>query len=259
MLALCCFSLRCFSLDCFSLHGFLLRHRLRRAALVASVGLGALCHADDQVVDKVYHPYVDALTTEFSARSTFQDPQSEPNIAQAHQVALGHSIGARNFAELHLLGSRDRAGTFTTDALQVEVKRQLTEQGEYAADWAVLVEYESNLHINAKEFAVGLITEREFGRWSGTGNLFLINEWGRDTKHEFEAILALQARYRYQRELEPTLEFYAGQGTRAFGPVLQGDIRMGTRKKLHWESGVLFGLDQPSPTKTWRLLFEYDF
>jgi hypothetical protein len=234
---------------------------LRRTAPIAlTVGAASLCHADGLVVDKVYSPYVDALATELEWRSIFQDPQPALNTpAQLHQASLGHSIGSRSFAELYLKGAKDRGGGFTTQALELEVKRQLTEQGEYAADWAVLVEYENQLHVDVEEFTVGLITEREFGQWSGTANLFIINEWGDDIDSEVETALALKARYRYRRELEPALEFYAGQNTRALGPVLQGDVRMGVRKNLHWESGVIFGLDGQSANHTWRLLFEYEF
>lgn len=237
------------------------RRLLRRTALVALAAPAASwCHADGLVVDKVYHPYVDALATELEWRSIFQDPQSGlNNPAQVHQASLGHSLGTRSFAELYLIGTKDRAGGFTTQALELEVKRQLTEQGEYAADWAVLVEYENQLRRDVQEFTLGLIAEREFGNWSGAANLFIINEWGDDIDNEVETAMALQARYRYRREFEPALEFYAGQETRALGPVLQGDLRLGVRKNLHWEGGVIFGLDARSADQTWRLLFEYEF
>jgi hypothetical protein len=234
---------------------------MRRAALVVGACAAAWCHADGLVVDKVYHPYVDALTTEAEWRSTFQDPQPAiANPSQVHQLSLGHSIGLRSFAELYASATRDPANDgLNTRALELEVKHQLTEQGEYSADWAVLVEFEKKLNVDVEEFALGLITEKEFGRFSGTVNLFLIEEWGADIKREFETVLATQLRYRYRRELEPALEFYAGPETRALGPVLQGDLRLGTRKNLHWESGVIFGLDSASPDKTLRFLFEYEF
>jgi hypothetical protein len=233
---------------------------MRRAALAVGACAGSWCYADGLVVDKVYHPYVDALTTEAEWRSIFQDPQPAiANPAQVHQASLGHSIGMRSFAELYLIGTKDHGNGFNTQALEFELKHQLTEQGEYSADWAVLVEFEKKLNVDVEEFTMGLITEKEFGRFSGAANLFLIEEWGDDINREFETALATQLRYRYRRELEPAIEFYAGQETQALGPVLQGDVRMGVRKNLHWESGVIFGLDSASPDKTLRFLFEYEF
>jgi hypothetical protein len=38
-----------------------------------------------------------------------------------------------------------------------------------------------------------------------------------------------------------------------------GDIKFGLGKKLHWEAGVVFGLDNKSPDNTWRFLTEYEF
>jgi hypothetical protein len=217
-------------------------------------------HADGLVVDKVYHPYVDALETEIEWRSVFQDEQRNfVNPAQVHKFSVGHSVGERNFVELYLTGEKNRASGFRTQAWEIEIKHQLTEQGEYAADWGLLVEYENALHSDMREFKLGLLTEREFGAWSGAANLFLINEWGEDIDAEIETALSLQARYRYRREFEPALEFYAGQETLALGPVLQGDLSLGPRKTLHWESGVVFGLDNDSAGTTWRLLFEYEF
>jgi len=36
------------------------------------------------------------------------------------------------------------------------------------------------------------------------------------------------------------------------GPVLMGDLRVGAGKKLHWEAGAIFGINNSSPDNTWR-------
>ena len=66
-------------------------------------------------------------------------------------------------------------------------------------------------------------------------------------------------RYRLSRWLEPALEFYTGQDTRAIGPALMGNIKTGIRKSLHWETGIIFGIDEDSPNMTLRGLIEYEF
>ena len=219
-----------------------------------------LARADGAVVDKVYHPYVDALEKEIELRSIFQDPQEGLNTrAQRHQLSLGTSIGENLFGELYVVGGKSRSGSLHIDAYEAELKWQLTEQGEYAADWGLLFEYENETNADIQEVTLGILTEKEWGNWSGTSNLLLINEWGDDIASEFESVLALQARYRFSPLFEPGLEFYAGQNTLATGPVLQGTVATGTRKALHWEAGLLLGLDAGSASQTWRFQIEYEF
>jgi hypothetical protein len=40
---------------------------------------------------------------------------------------------------------------------------------------------------------------------------------------------------------------------------MMGDMRFGPGKKLHWETGVLFGLSNKTPDAALRLLAEYEF
>lgn len=216
--------------------------------------------ADGLVVDKVYHPYVDALEKELELRSVFQDKQPGlTNKAQLHQFAIGTSLSDKLFTEVYLVGGKDRARGFETEAWEVELKWQLTEQGEYAADWGMIFEYEDEVRADIQEISVGILAEKEFGNWSGTANFLLIREWGDDITSEYETALATQLRYRYNQLFEPAIEFYAGQDTRAVGPVIQGTFSTGIRKSLHWEAGVIFGLDDKSADTTWRFLLEYEF
>jgi len=216
--------------------------------------------ADGIVVDKVYHPYVDALETELEFRSVIQDRQKGLQTpAQIHQLSIGRAIGSRFFAEVYAIGAKSRQGTFELEAWETELKWQLTEQGEFAVDWGLFFEYETEVQEDIQELTAGILAEKEFGRWSGTANFMVINEWGDDINDEFETALALQARYRKSRAFEPGIEFYAGQNTMALGPVIQGTYRMGVRKSLRWEAGVIFGLDSERPDTSYRFLIEFEF
>lgn len=216
--------------------------------------------ADGNVVDKVYHPYVDALEKEFEYRSVFQQRQPGiENSKQVHQFSLGTSLGPRWFAEAKVVGAKAHSGNFDVDGFEFELKWQITEQGEYSADWGLLLEYETREELDAQEFVVGLLVEKEFGRWSGTANLKLIEEWGEDSGDEFESAVALQARYRYSRSFEPALELYAGQNSVDIGPAILGSAIVGVRKSVHWEAGLMFGLSNESPDTTFRVLLEFEF
>jgi hypothetical protein len=234
---------------------------LRRSlALALLVLLSRLAWADGPVIDKVYHPYVDALENEIELRSIFQDKRDNvDNPKKFYNLSFGRSFGDRFFGEFYLIGAESRAGQFDIDVFELELKWQLTEQGQYAADWGFLFELENEFGRDISEFSVGLLGEREFGRWSGTANFLVIQEWGSDIKDEFETALSLQARYRYSRAFEPALEFYAGQDTRGLGPAFLGRLNIGVRKSLGWEAGVIFGMDKKTPDTTYRFLLEYEF
>ena len=228
--------------------------------LVGGLLLVRLAIADGAIVNKIYHPYVDALEQEIEYRMILQDDQPgvDDNL-QLYLLSYGRSLGERWFGEIYLSGTKSNQESFEIQSYEVEAKWQLTEQGQFWADWGLLFELEKEEGKNIWEFSTGLLFEREWGQWSGTANFIVTQEWGRDIEDELDTALGLQLRYRYSRWIEPGLELYSGEDTLAIGPVLMGDIKTGIRRKLHWETGVIFGLEEKSPNQTLRLLIEYEF
>ena len=216
--------------------------------------------ADGAVIDKIYHPYVQPLEQEIELRALTQDDQpGRDDHLQLYQLAYGRSLTERWSGEIYLIGKRSDEESFEIEGYELEALWQLTEQGEFSADWGMLFELEKERELNIWEFSTGLLAEKEWGRWSTTANFVLTYEWGHDIDNEVESTLGLQARYRYSSALEPGIEFYSGEDTRALGPVLLGQIRLGGKRKLKWEVGAIFGLDDKSPNKTLRLLTEFEF
>ena len=218
--------------------------------ILFSIGLTSVVYADGLAIDKVYHPYVQALEREFEWRMISADGE------QKHRLGIGKSLSDRLFVEGYFIVSNNEN---SIDAYELEAKWQLTEQGEYAVDWGVILELEKDRYDNNWELATGLLMEKEWGTWTGSANLRAIYEWGETINAELESALALQARYRYSRYFEPALEFYSGQNTRGIGPVIMGDIKFSAGKKLHWEVGNIIGLDSSTPDNTWRFLTEFEF
>jgi len=206
--------------------------------------------ADSNTIDRVYHPYVQALEREIEFRMV------DSGDEQQYKLSYGQSLSDRLFVEAYLISNDDLT---TIEAYELEARWQLTEQGEYSADWGLLLELEKDRHDNNWETAATVLMEREFGRWVNTTNLSLIYEWGDTIEDEVETALAMQMRYRYDRHFEPAIEFYSSQNTRGIGPVIMGDIRFDAGKRLHWETGVIFGLDTDTPDTNWRLLTEFEF
>ncbi|MBL1320889.1 MAG: hypothetical protein COA63_007485 [Methylophaga sp.] len=209
--------------------------------------------ADSSAVDKIYHPYVQPLEHEIEYRTISASDE------MTYRLGLGKSFSDRLFVELYLTGSNSKRDDIDVDGYEVEAKWQLTEQGEYFADWGIIVELEKQRNIAAWEISTGLLVEKEWGKWIGTANLWGIYEWGDRPNDEFESILALQARYRYSRFFEPAIELYSGEQTRGIGPVALGELRFGKGRKLKWEVGAIIGLDAKTPDTTWRFLTEFEF
>jgi hypothetical protein len=239
---------------------------VRAAAAHLRVGAFALAAvawplwADGVVIDKIYHPYVQPLERELEWRAIWQNDQpGRPDDQRLYRLAYGQAIGERWFAEVYVVGENSDEGNFGIEAYELELQRQLTEQGEYWADWGLLFELERERDLDIWEFSTGLLAEKEWGRWSGTANLFLLHEWGEDIADETETRLGLQARYRYSPAFEPAVELYSGQDTRGIGPAVMGQVRLGSRRQLRWEAGAIFGVDSQSPDTTLRFLLEFEF
>ncbi|MBL4743794.1 MAG: hypothetical protein JKX87_04040 [Cycloclasticus sp.] len=224
---------------------------LKKLIFIAAF-IPVMVFADGGAVDKVYHPYVQPLENEFEWRMLSADGD------QTYRLGIGKSLSDRLFVEGYII-AKDKNNHLKLEAYELEAKWQLTEQGEYSADWGLLFELEKVQNDDTWEASTGLLVEKEWGKWVGTANINLIYEWGPEIKDELESSLATQLRYRYKSYLEPAIEFYSSENGKALGPVLMGDVRLTGAKRIHWEVGAILGLDSKAPSNTWRLLTEYEF
>ncbi len=239
---------------------------LRRGAVAFLFGTVALSAARADVefqhngVGRVYDPYVQPLERELEFRTLYQtDPDPLESDILRQRIGFGRSLSERVFAEAYLLAEKQPGSGLRLQGYEAEVKVQLTEQGEYAADWGLLFEFERERSESISEMAVAALTSRQFGNWVGTLNLGLEYEYGSDIDNEFETFLSAQWRYRLRETLEPGVEFYADQFTRGIGPVLTGLVRTGGASKWAWETGLILPLNDTTPDYTFRFLLEYEF
>lgn len=213
----------------------------------------------DAEIGRVYHPYVEPMEREIELRANIiDDPDAEEHNDQKYWLAGGYSINDRWFVEAYVIAAKDNGESLDVEGFELEAKLQLTEQGEYWADWGMLFEVERETSENIWEVAVGGLMEKEIGPTSLTANLSAIYEFGGGIDNEFETAGAVQWRWRYAEKFEPALEYYAGDDLSAVGPVGLGMFRFG-KQKLKWELGLLFGVDSMTPDKTYRVLLEYEF
>jgi hypothetical protein len=215
--------------------------------------------AADAQVGRVYHPYVEPLEREVELRANVIDDSGyNSHKDQKYWLAYGFSPLERWFVEAYMIARKNNGEALKVSGFELEGLWQLTEQGEYWADWGMLFEVERESSDNIWELAVAGLAEKEFGPTSLTANLYLIYEYGGGVDNELETYAALQWRWRFREYLEPAMEYYKGDELNAIGPVALGMIRSG-RQKVKWELGPMFGVDSKTPDLTWRMLLEYEF
>jgi len=216
--------------------------------------------ADGTVVDKVYHPYVQPLEREFEYRFAYQKQAEHPdNNAMAQKLGYGFSIAERMALEFYVIADRVSPEDYKLSGYEVELRWMLTEQGEYGADWGLLFELERQNNLDNYEFSTGLLMEKEFGPTSLTLNALAVYEWGQTLESEVEAEFRLQYRYRWLPQVQPAIEFYAGENYKGAGPSMMGVHKFSGLEQLKWEFAVIFAIDASTVNNTLRFALEYEF
>jgi hypothetical protein len=216
--------------------------------------------ADGTVVDKVYHPYVQPLEREFEYRFAYQKQAEHPdNNAMAQKLGYGFSIAERMALEFYVIADRVSPEDYKLSGYEVELRWMLTEQGEYGADWGMLFELERQNNLDNYEFTSGLLLEKEFGPTSLTLNTLAVYEWGQTLESELEAEFRLQYRYRWLPQVQPAIEFYAGENYKGAGPSMMGVHKFSGLEQLKWEFAVIFAIDASTVNNTLRFALEYEF
>jgi len=213
--------------------------------------------ADNFVVDKVYHPYVLPFEREFEWRLTSR--QNDAGNLLMQRVSAGHALSERSILEFYVVGGRDENNDFSVASYELELRMMLTDQGQYWADWGLLFELEKQNDKNDWELKGGILTEKEFGRFSLTTNVTLVYEWGETIKNEFEGEFKMKYRYRWIPEIQPAIELYAAEDFIGVGPAFMGIRRFDGQKQLKWELGFIAGLNGDNKDHTLRMVLEYEF
>ena len=228
--------------------------------LCSLFGLPTIVLADGTVVDKVYHPYVQAWERDIEYRFAFQEqPHHEDNNAMSQKLGYSQSIADRVTLGGFIIVERVTPEDYTVNGFELEVRWMLTEQGQYAADWGLFFEFERKSTTDSYELNSGLIMEKEFGPTSLTLNALLVYEWGGELESEVEPEFRAQYRYRILPQIQPAVELYMGEGFQGAGPSLLGVQKFDKQKQLKWEFGVVFAIDKSSINNTLRFTLEYEF
>jgi hypothetical protein len=204
--------------------------------------------------------------------------------AQSYTLELGTGLTSWWHSEIEFGFDRDPGGSQPTLLTQLvsENMFQLTEPGEYWADWGFYAEYgqstPTKAHAGANEVTFGPAIAKDIGHTTSTVNLFLTRQLGPDqTTQGLDFSYAWQTRWNVWEALSPAVEIYGDAGVLgsnprfsqqqllvgpvAIGAVKLNDLGLGHAGKLKYELGWLFGATQASPSGTlrWRLEVEIPF
>jgi len=209
-------------------------------------------------MNRVYHPYVEQNERELEYGFTLRD-LGEDNVL-LNRAGIGYAASERIFTEVYLLTESITHEGEQIRGYEAELKWQITEQGEYWADWGLLLEAGTAKDISSHEFAAGILWEKEVASdWVAAANIIAEYEYGGDIEDEFETALRAQLRYRSSIAFEPALELYLDDQDWAAGPAFMGAVKLSGRKQVRWELGLLFGLDTKTPESNLRGGIEFEF
>jgi hypothetical protein len=238
--------------------------------------------ADFHVVSP-YEIDLGELELEHNGSASF-DHRSEVGGATSYTVEIGTGLTKWWHSEIELGFDRDpgfREPTLLTEVV-TENTFQLTEPGQYFADFGFFVEYSQSVtrgdHAGSNEVTFGPLIAKDIGRTTHTVNLFLTRLLGPDQDtHGFDFSYAWQSRWNLWAPLSPAVEIYGDAGTLTHmprlsqqqllaGPVAVGSLNLaalglGHAGRLKYEIGWLFGATPATAAGTlrWRAEMEVPF
>jgi FTR1 family protein len=241
------------------------------AALPAMVlALATATHSGETRADHVvYSPLVEAGEVAVELRGHYDfDGNKALDGGQAYKAEFEWAPLSRWLTEV--LVKYERAPGESLEATEIASENifQLTEQGQYWADFGVLAEFVYSLEDGgANALEVALLGQKDFGR--NEVRLNFVFEQPLESGADLEMEYRWQYRYRLSERFEPGIEMYGGAGEwgevgsfddheQQLGPAAYGKFRTADGA-IKYELGLLFGLTEQTPDTTVRFLLEYEF
>ena len=250
----------------------------RRRNAVTALGVAALAGAlavsmpqsSEAAPFKVYSPRVVKGENEIEYRGFHDfDKDESRDGGEKHAFAVGRGFTDYWFSELYSVYAKEPGASFKHDAFEWENLFQLTEQGEYWADFGLLTEYELTDH-GPDEIALAPIIEKTVDRWVGTLNLFFERQVGSEAGSGTTFAYAARVKYLLNPRFEPAIEAFGEPGRinqsgrfngqeHWVGPAFYGRYGLGQGKAILYSASYLFGETSASSDSRAILRLEYEF
>lgn len=239
------------------------------AAAVILIGAAILAAPRAEAAHKVYSPIVEEGELAIELRGHHQaDGDQGVDGAQKYKIDLEYAPTWFWLAEIVGEWEKEPGGSLENTEIASENVFQLFEQGRYAIDAGLLVEYAHSMEPGGDDkLELGALMQKEFGPSQVIFNLVAEREFRSGAETELE--YAMQYRWRRSPRFEPGIEIYGGLGEfgdfgslqdhgHEAGPAVFGRIPFGSGA-LRYEAGWLFGLTNEAAAQTVRFLLEYEF
>ncbi len=240
------------------------------AALVAAVVFGSLTmfSADEaNATKKVYSPYVEKGELEFEWRGQYDnDHDSSKDGKQKQKFAVGYGFTDRWFSEVYGVIEKSPDADYKFSEVEWENRFQLTDQGEYWADFGLYTELKAPFeNDSAAKAEVKLLAEKDFGKLVHTANVEFSEEFGDNANGGLGYGFAWKSRYLLDEMFEPGFEYHADFGRfnqdlshddqeHLIGPTAYGKLPHG----FGYDIGYLFGASEDAPDGVIKAIFEYE-
>ncbi len=239
------------------------------AAAILLIGAVVLAAPRAEAADKVYSPIVEEGEIALELRGN-RRADGDPGVDGAQKFKMDLEFAPTWFWLTEIVGEWEKppGGSLENTEIAWENVFQLFEQGRYAIDAGLLVEYAHSMESGGKDkLEMGALLQKEFGPNQLRFNLLAERELSSGAETELD--YALQYRWRRGQRFEPGFEFYGGLGEfgnfgslkdhgHEAGPAAFGRILLGSGA-LRYEAAWLFGLTDEAAAQTVRLLLEYEF
>jgi hypothetical protein len=245
--------------------------QIQRAGLAFALcgGLAtSLVHADPN--DYVRTPTVEYGEKEIDFKSGVQRNRDDTSES-ANAIGLGWGATAWWFTEVYAKYKREAGESSAFDAWEWESRFQLTETGKYPVDVGFLFEIERpDDRTEGYELTFGPMLQKEWDRIQGNFNLFLQKHARATAAFDTELHYQAQVKYRDSEKLEWGVQAFGDLGQwddwsptsaqeHKIGPALFGKFRTGARQAIRWNTALLLGATDSSPSATLRFQAEYEF
>ncbi len=220
---------------------------------------------------KVYSPTVVKGEVELEYRGYHDfDDNDDLNGAEKQLLGIGYGLTDWWSTEVYAEWEKEPHQSTKYEAWEWENKFQIGEQGQYFADFGLLIEVEKPDDDSYYELKLAPIIEKQFGEFVATANLWFEREVGTDAGGGTTFAYGARVRYLLSPYFEPAIEAYGEPGhighwgsykhqEHWIGPAVYGAVKTGTKQKLQYSFAVLFGETSVSSDERVVARLEYEF
>ena len=239
------------------------------AASIILVATAIVAAPRAEAASKVYSPIVEEGERAIELRG-HRESDGDPAVDGSQQYKIDLEYSPKWFWNTELVGEWERAPGENLKNTEIawENTFQLFEQGRYAIDAGLLVEYAHSTETGGEDkLELGALLQKDLGHNQMRFNLLAERELRSGAETEIE--YALQYRWRHNPRFEPGVEMYGelgelgdfgslGDHGHRLGPAAFGRVPLGSGA-LKYEFAWLIGLTEDAAAQTLRFLLEYEF